>query len=74
MELLCPIVGKLVGNMDRFRDHFSMGNRIAAQLIGHDLSGLTTMRLDQPPEEVFCRSTIPLRLQKYIKHFAIPKA
>lgn len=40
MGLLSPIIGVLISDMNHLWYHFSMGHRIATQLICHDLPGL----------------------------------
>jgi len=43
MRLLCPIIGVLICHVHRLRDDLSMCDRIAAQLVCHNLPGLTSM-------------------------------
>ena len=43
MGLLCSVVLILVGAVDRISNQFSVSDSIASQLIGYDLSGLTTV-------------------------------
>ena len=43
MRLLCSVVLILVGAVDRISNQFSVSDSIASQLIGYDLSGLTTV-------------------------------
>ena len=62
MGLLCPIVGVLIGDMDRFRDHITMGDWITSSFISRDLPGFTAMVSQQPLEKPFSRYTIPLGL------------
>ena len=60
--------------MDRPRNQFPVSYSIAAQLVCHDLPGLSSMRSEQAFEEPFRGSAIPLRLKIHINHFTIPKA
>ena len=43
MGLLYPIILILLSTVDRLGHQLTMSNTIAAQFVGHDLSGLTTM-------------------------------
>jgi len=48
-----------------------MSNMLAALLICHYLSGLSTIRLKQPFEKSLSRDSIASGLKKYINHFTI---
>jgi len=49
VALLSTIIGILIRQMDQFRHYCSVGYRITAQLISHDLPGLTAMFSLQAP-------------------------
>lgn len=71
MELFCPIILILFGTVDRLWNHFPMSDAIATQLIGHDLSRLSTVTSQKPSEEPLRRSPIPSDPQKYINNRTI---
>jgi len=54
MRLLGPIIGVSISVMNDLRNKFPVSDSIAAQLIGHDLSGLPAMIPYQSFEEAFC--------------------
>jgi hypothetical protein len=43
VRLFGTVVGMLIGDMDGFRNHFSMNHRVTSQLIRNDLPEFTTM-------------------------------
>ena len=49
VALLSTIIGILIRQMDHFRHYCSVGYRITAQLVSHDLPGLTAMFSLQAP-------------------------
>ena len=57
--------------MNHVWDKLSVCNAITPQLIGHNLSGLTPVPLQQPPKEAFGSPTITPSLEKYIYYFTI---
>ena len=57
--------------MNKVRDQLSMCDPIAAQLVRHDLPGLTTMFLQQSLEKTPCCPAVSSRLQKHIDHFTV---
>jgi hypothetical protein len=71
MWLLRSIVRILRRIVDDLGHQFPMGDTITAQFIGHDLSGLTAMWPEQPPEEAFGCSAISLGLEIYINDFTV---
>ncbi len=71
MRLLGPIVGipSVVVNDARYK--FSTSNTIAAQLVGHDLSGFAAMTSQYPFKKPPGCRTVSSRLEKNINHFAV---
>ena len=44
VRLFSPVILILPSTVDRFRHHFPVSDRIAPQLVSHDLPGFDTMR------------------------------
>ena len=62
VRLLHPIILLLFSAMNYIRHQLSMSDWVAAQFVGHDLPGLTTVTPYQALEEALSRSPIPLSL------------
>ena len=62
MRLLHPIILILFSAMNDIWHQLSMSDWVAAQFVGHDLPGLTTVTPYQALEEALSRSPIPLSL------------
>ena len=71
VTLLSPIIFILLSTVYRARNQLPMSDTIAAQLIRHDLSGLTTMATQQTLEEPLCSCTISFGLKVDINYLTI---
>ena len=69
--LLGPIVRLLVSDMNGFRNHFTVSNWIATQLVRHDLPGFATVTSQQALEKALGGRPVPLRLEIHVYDFAV---
>ncbi len=71
MGQLHPVFRVAIVAVDRLRHQCPAGNSVAAQLVGHDLSGAGAVRPEQPPEESLGRLGVPARLQVHVDDVAV---
>ena len=69
--LFSAIIGIPISDVDHLRDYLSLGDRIAAQFVCHDLPRFATVWSGQSPEESLRSSPIALGLQININYFTI---